>query len=107
MSETVATTPILSWVNVVLGFSFILFDVITSAVLGLGVGRSLLTAAARCVLQLALVAGLLQQVFEAENPWAVSGITCKRGRTDWIAAQSRLFIIFTVLLNLLGTIEVG
>lgn len=67
----------LGWVNVGLGLSFILFDVVTSTLLGLGVGRSLLTAALRCMLQLAFVAGLLQEIFEAENPWAVAGIVCK------------------------------
>lgn len=79
MSDTIAPTPILTWVNVGLGLSFIGFDVIVSTLLGLGVGPSLFTAALRCILQLALVAGLLQKVFEAQNPWAVAGITCKRG----------------------------
>jgi hypothetical protein len=77
MSETITPTPTLGWVNVGLGLMFVLFDVTTSAVLGLGVGRSLLTASLRCILQLAVVAGLLQKVFEAENPWAVAGITCE------------------------------
>jgi ABC-type iron transport system FetAB permease component len=77
MSDTIPPTPILGWVNVGLALSFIGFDVVVSSFLGLGVGRSLLTAALRCILQLAVVAGLLQKVFEAENPWAVAGITCK------------------------------
>ena len=79
MTDVITPTPILGWVNVGLGLTFIVFDVATSAVLGLGVGRSLLTASLRCILQLALVAGLLQKVFEAENPWAVAGITCELG----------------------------
>ena len=78
MSEIVTPTPTLGWINVGLGLTFIVFDVATSALLGLGVGRSLLTAALRCILQLAVVAGLLQKVFEAKNPWAVAGITCER-----------------------------
>jgi ABC-type iron transport system FetAB permease component len=64
----------LTWFNVLLGFSFIAFDALVSATFGLGVGSSLVTAACRCVLQLAVVATLLQKVFEADNPWAVAGI---------------------------------
>ena len=64
----------LTWANVGIGFSFILFDSIISSVFGLGVGTALITAAVRCVVQLAVVALLLQKVFEAENPWAVGGI---------------------------------
>lgn len=75
----------LDWTNVGLGFSFILFNALLSTSLQLGVGSSLLSAAVRCVVQLALVALVLQKVFETNNPWAVGGIAC--------------------LLNLLGTIE--
>jgi len=75
----------LTYANVGLAFSFILFDAVVSFVFGLGVGRSLVTAAVRCVLQLAVVGTLLQKVFEANNPWAVAGIA--------------------FLLNLMGTFE--
>jgi ABC-type iron transport system FetAB permease component len=67
-------TTHLTWLNVGLGFSFIVFDAIVSTVFGLGVGSSLVTAAARCIIQLAVVALLLQKVFEAQNIWAVAGI---------------------------------
>lgn len=66
----------LTWLNVGLAFSFILFDVIVSGILGLGVGSSLLVAAIRCMVQLGVVALLLQSVFETENPWAVAAIAC-------------------------------
>ncbi|KAG6856268.1 hypothetical protein H0H87_005953 [Tephrocybe sp. NHM501043] len=79
-------TAHLGWANVALGFSFILFDVAVSGFFGLGIERALLTAAVRCVLQLAVVAVLLQKVFSTENPWAVAGIA--------------------LLLNLLGTFEI-
>ncbi|KAG5634845.1 hypothetical protein H0H81_000522 [Sphagnurus paluster] len=69
-----APTAHLSWGNVGLGFAFILLDVTLSASLGLGIERSLLTAAVRCISQLAVVGVLLQQVFEAKNPWVVAGI---------------------------------
>ncbi|KAG2750533.1 UPF0014-domain-containing protein [Suillus brevipes Sb2] len=75
----------LDWGNVGLGFSFIIFNALVSTTLQLGVGSSLLSAAIRCVVQLGLVALVLQKVFETNNPWAVGGIAC--------------------LLNLLGTME--
>lgn len=78
-------TTHLDWGNVGLGFSFILFNGLISTSLQLGVGSSLLSAAIRCVVQLGLVALVLQKVFETNNPWAVGSIAC--------------------LLNLLGTIE--
>ncbi|RDB29228.1 hypothetical protein Hypma_014890 [Hypsizygus marmoreus] len=86
MSEAPPSTPPLGWEHVALGFSFILFDVVVSRFFGLGIGHSLLVSAMRCVLQLAVVAILLQQVFATENPFAVAGIA--------------------FLLNLLGTIEI-
>lgn len=67
----------LTWQNVGLAFSFILFDAVCSKAFGLGVGSSLVTAAVRCVIQLTLVALVLQKVFEANNPWAVAGIACE------------------------------
>lgn len=75
----------LNWGNVGLGFSFIIFNALISTSLQLGVGSSLLSAAIRCVVQLGLVALVLQKVFETNNIWAVASIAC--------------------LLNLLGTIE--
>ncbi|KAH9945127.1 UPF0014-domain-containing protein [Epithele typhae] len=75
----------LTWANVGLAFAFILFDGVLSTTFGLGVGSSLVTAAVRCVVQLSVVALILRQVFESNNPWAVAGLAC--------------------LLNLMGTIE--
>ncbi|KAJ8495812.1 hypothetical protein ONZ45_g12682 [Pleurotus djamor] len=77
--------PELTWINVGLAFSFILFNVILSSFLKLSVGKSLLVASARCVGQLGVVALLLKKVFEARDPWVVAGIVC--------------------LLNVLGTFE--
>ncbi|KAJ3886368.1 UPF0014-domain-containing protein [Lentinula edodes] len=76
----------LTWLNVALAFGFIAFNVIFSYVFDLGVGISLLVAATRCVVQLAIVGTLLQKVFETDNPWAVAGIA--------------------FLLNLMGTFEI-
>ena len=82
-----ASTKDLTWSNVGLAFSFILFDGVLSTVFGLGVGSGLLTAAIRCVVQLSVVALILQKVFETQNPAVVAAMA--------------------VLLNLMGTIETG
>ncbi|CCL98639.1 uncharacterized protein FIBRA_00641 [Fibroporia radiculosa] len=79
-----ASTTSLSWANVGLAFSFILFNAVVSLFYGLGIGSSLVTAAVRCILQLSVVALLLQKVFETNNPYAR---------------------VTEVLLNLMGTIE--
>lgn len=65
----------LEWSNVGLGFAFIAFNAFVSHTLDLGVGRSLLAAALRCIIQLAVVALILQKVFASNNLWAVAGIT--------------------------------
>ncbi|KAK7033531.1 hypothetical protein VNI00_012755 [Paramarasmius palmivorus] len=84
--DSAPSGPHLSWANVGLAFSFIAFNTLISTFLRLGVGFSLLTAALRCILQLAVVGTILQKVFQANNPWAVAGIA--------------------FLLNLLGTLEI-
>lgn len=71
------STSQLTWENVGLAFSFIVFDAVVSKIFGLGVGTSLITAAVRCVMQLSLVALILQKVFETNNPWGVAGIACE------------------------------
>ena len=73
----------LTWANVGLAFSFILFNATISYLVGLRVGSSLVTAAVRCVVQLAVVATMLQRVLETDNPWAVAGIagTCRVQRS--------------------------
>ncbi|KAK7466060.1 hypothetical protein VKT23_004784 [Stygiomarasmius scandens] len=75
----------LAWTNVFVALIFILFNAFISHKFKLGVGVSLIVAAARCMVQLAVVATLLGKVFETDSPWAVGGIV--------------------FLLNLMGTIE--
>jgi len=84
-SEPGAGSNDLAWGNVGLAFAFIVFDAFISMFFGLGVGGSLVTSAVRCVLQLSVVALILQKIFETNNPWGVAGIA--------------------FLLNLMGTIE--
>ena len=67
----------LSWTNVAMAMAFIVFNVGVSTVCRLGVGVSLMVAALRCIGQLAVVATLLQKVFETRNPWLVALISCK------------------------------
>jgi len=81
MSEDIGLTTHLGWTNVGLGFSFILLNVLVSFYAGLGVERSLLTAAVRCTIQLGIVAILLKEVFATKNPWAVTGIICVFNRS--------------------------
>lgn len=64
----------LQWTNVGIGFLFVLFDAVLSTILGLGIGRSLLVAAARCVIQLTIMSKVLGTVFESNNIFAVMGI---------------------------------
>ena len=74
MDSLSADSDHLTWTNVAIGLTFILFDVGVSTTLRLGVGISLSVAALRCIGQLALVATVLQGVFEHKNPWSVAGI---------------------------------
>lgn len=77
----------LSWQNVGLAFGFIFFDAVVSRILGLGVGTLLVTSALRCVVQLSLVALILQRVFETNNPWGVAGIAREHCVDLWRAFQ--------------------
>ena len=63
--------------NIALGLSFILFDALLSHFLKLGIGSSLVTSSVRCVVQLSVMALVLQKIFEAKNPWGVAGLAGK------------------------------
>ncbi|WWC67551.1 uncharacterized protein I206_101460 [Kwoniella pini CBS 10737] len=81
----IGSSPTLTWLNVLIGFLFILFDSLLSLILGLGIGGSLIVAAARCILQLSIMGLILDKVFASNNIWGVFGIA--------------------VLLNFLGAFE--
>ena len=66
--------PDLGWSHVGIGFSFIVVNTAISHVLHLHVGTSLAIAAIRCVMQLTVMATILQSVFATKNLWAVVGI---------------------------------
>lgn len=97
-----AASPTLSWVNVGLGFLFIVFDAVLSASLGLGIGGSLLVAATRCVVQLSIMGLVLDKVFASQNIWGVVGIAGELIHVRFLSQCRRLR---TVLLNLLGAFE--
>ncbi|KIJ67119.1 hypothetical protein HYDPIDRAFT_109132 [Hydnomerulius pinastri MD-312] len=109
MDATPSDSTNLTWGNVGLGFSFILFNAFLSTTLNLGVGSSLVSAALRCIVQLAIVGLLLQRVFETNNPWAVAGIACLLnflGTLEAVANKSkkRFHNMFpSVLLSMLGS----
>lgn len=65
---------VLTPINVGIGLLFVVFDSLLSISFGLGIGGSLLVAAARCVLQLSVMALILDKVFESNNVWGVFGI---------------------------------
>ena len=75
-SHILMTSSDVTWVNVGIALVFVLFNIGISTVFRLGIGLSLFIAALRCVGQLAVVAIILQKVFETEEPWLVALICC-------------------------------
>ena len=69
-SQSSELTPL----NVALALAFIAFDSVLSIVLGLGIASSLLVAAIRCILQLSVMALVLDKVFATGNIFGVFGI---------------------------------
>ena len=98
----------LTWINVVISLTFVLFAIGVSRVFRLGIGLSLLIGGLRCVGQLALVATVLQEVFDTKNPWLVS-LICFAFVLPSIQHPSGplSFCLSLVTLNFLGTFEIG
>ena len=98
----------LTWINVVISLTFVLFDIGVSSVFRLGFGLSLLIAGLRCVGQLALVATVLHEVFESKNPWLVC-LICRAFVLPLFSIQADLYSHFLslVIMNFLGTFEAG
>lgn len=70
------SSPTLTWLNVLLGLLFILFDAVLSLILGLGIGTSLVVASIRSIVQLTIMGLVLDKVFASDNIWGVVGIAC-------------------------------
>lgn len=79
--------PLLTWANVALALSFVAFDAALSSVYRLGISGSLISAALRCIVQLSLMALVLESIFKTQNPFGVVGLAResepKRVRTPW------------------------
>ena len=101
------TSSELTWINVVVSLTFILFDIGVSTVLRLGIEFSLLFASLRCVGQLALVASILVKVFKTKDPWLVSFICCAFSCLHLASMQTQAICCLLVMLNFLGTFETG
>jgi len=78
--------PLLTWSNVALALSFVAFDAVLSSVYRLGISSSLVSAALRCVIQLSVMALVLESIFRTQNPFGIVGLA--------------------LFLNLLGTLEI-
>ena len=94
----------LTWVNVVISLTFVLFNIGVSTVFKLGMGLSLLIAGLRCVGQLALIATVLHEVFETNNPWLVTLICCT---FVCLPIQVDSHLLSLVMFIFLGTFETG
>jgi len=66
--------PLLTWSNVALALSFVIFDAVLSSAYRLGISSSLISAALRCVIQLSVMALLLESIFKTQNPFGVVGL---------------------------------
>ncbi|KAI9289768.1 hypothetical protein BC943DRAFT_315111 [Umbelopsis sp. AD052] len=76
----------LTWWNVGFASLFIVINLIMSSILGLGLEKSLLISAIRCVVQLTIMGFVLEDVFQAKHPAIV--------------------ILMTMILILLGCYEI-
>lgn len=66
--------PLLTWSNVALALSFVVFDAVLSSVYRLGISSSLISAALRCIIQLSVMALVLEGIFKTENPFGIAGL---------------------------------
>lgn len=66
--------PTLEWSHVGIGLAFVALGSVISQALHLRLGSSLVIAALRCIVQLTVVAAVLQHVFATKNWWSVAGI---------------------------------
>ena len=69
--------PLLAWSNVALTLSFVAFDAVLSSVYHLGIAGSLIPAALRCIIQLSVMALVLESIFKTQNPLGIVGLACE------------------------------
>lgn len=66
--------PLLTWSNVALALSFVVFDAVLSSIYRLGISSSLISAALRCIIQLSVMALVLESIFKTQNPYGIAGL---------------------------------
>ena len=69
--------PLLTWSNVALALSFVVFDAVLSSIYRLGISSSLISAAFRCIVQLSVMALVLESIFKTQNPYGIAGLARK------------------------------
>ncbi|KAI8320384.1 UPF0014-domain-containing protein, partial [Martensiomyces pterosporus] len=99
----------LSWQNVGIAAMLLGFNVVLSMWLGLGLGRSLIVAAGRCVVQLTLLGMVLKQIFLTQNPIYIFGMTLVLGTlaafevTYWRSKRRFPGMYLGTLLSIMGS----
>lgn len=99
--------------NVISAALFLCLSSILSYILGLGVEYTILLAGGRCWIQLTLVGLILQDVFEAQNPWLVILMTTVLlflGAFEVVFQRSKLTcrgLYFIVLASLVCSLIIG
>src|SRR5690606_13727345 len=87
------TTHLLSYTDLLFGAVLVLINAGLSLLLNLGVGRSLIVAAARATAQLLLVGLILKYVFDSSSPWLILGValvmTMLAGYEVWSRQKTR------------------
>lgn len=94
---TLEPESLLDWPQLLLAASLILINLGLSLGLKLGLGRSLLVASLRMVVQLLLIGYVLQWLFQQENPWLVVIMALGMTSIAGISAVQRTKRYFTGL----------
>jgi len=84
----------IAWPDLLLAAALLLTNLVLSAVLRLGMGRRLLVASTRMVVQLLLLGLILEWVFESANGPAVLGMGLLMGTVAGVTAARRTSIRF-------------
>ncbi|KAJ1911376.1 hypothetical protein H4219_005962 [Mycoemilia scoparia] len=106
--------PPITWLNVVVAGVLLLVNVFMSHTMGLGISRSLIISALRCVCQLTVMALILREVFLTQNPFYIFGMTIAIGAmaayevTFWRNKQRFAGMYFVTFVSILtSTLVVG
>lgn len=78
--------PLLTWSNVALALSFVAFDTVLSSVYRLGISGSLISAASRCVIQLSVMALVLDSIFQTKSPYGIAALARESHHEHWLVS---------------------